>query len=201
MITKIGVVGAHSTGKTTFVRKLKEYLSKEGFTVYIIEELARRGRKSSLKEFHVQKMIIEEQIRKEREIKEKIKSDYLIKGGQYVLITDRTTIDNFVYLELYGHKEKIINKNLMETIEENNRSYDIIVYIPIQTKASSDGFRDVNELFRFMIDEEIKERLENLKINHNIKVLNNDESIFAKIIEVLIDRENFNTEFKEWRDQ
>jgi len=40
MITKIGVVGAHSTGKTTFVRKLKEYLSKEGFTVYIIEELA-----------------------------------------------------------------------------------------------------------------------------------------------------------------
>jgi len=192
MLTKIGVVGAHSTGKTTLIRELKEYLIKEGFRVYIIEELARQGRKSSLKEPHVQKVIIEEQIRKEHELKEQIESDCLTQTGRYVLITDRTTIDNFVYLELYGHKNKIINKHLMKIIEENNRSYDIIVYIPIQTKASSDGFRDVNELFRFMIDEEIKERLQSIKkSNSNMIVLQNDRDIFTKIIEILKNGENF----------
>lgn len=191
MITKIGVVGAHSTGKTTFIRELKEYLTRAGFTVYIIEELARQGRKSSLKEPHVQKVIIEEQIRKENELKEKIESDYLTDGGRYVIITDRTTIDNFVYLELYGHREKIINKRLMQMIEENNRSYDVIVYIPIKTKASSDGFRDVNELFRYMIDEEIKERLNIIKkFDRDLIVLKNDIDTLGKILDVLKDREN-----------
>jgi len=195
-MTKLGVVGAHSTGKTTFIRELKEYLARAGFTVYIIEELARQSRKSSLKKPHVQKVIIEEQIRKEQELEDKIKSDYLTNGGRFVLITDRTTIDNFVYLELYGHREKIINKRLMKMIEENNQSYDIIVYVPIRMCVSSDGFRDVNELFRLMIDEEIKERLKDIERScHNVVVLEKDKEnntdIFERVLKVINSRENF----------
>lgn len=113
-----------------------------------------------------------------------------------MLITDRTTIDNFVYLELYGHREKIINKRLMKMIEENNQSYDIIVYVPIRMCVSSDGFRDVNELFRLMIDEEIKERLKDIERScHNVVVLEKDKEnntdIFERVLKVINSRENF----------
>jgi hypothetical protein len=120
-VTKIGVVGTHSTGKTTFVRRLKDFLDEKGFNVYIIEELARKSRKDSLKRFTIQKIIIEEQIKKERAMKRRLERLDEKNSGRYVMITDRTTIDNFAYLELSGVEGKRVGKRFLERIRMNDQ--------------------------------------------------------------------------------
>ena len=192
-VTKIGVVGTHSTGKTTFVRRLKGFLDEKGFNVYIIEELARKSRKDSLKRFTIQKIIIEEQIKKERAMKRRLERLDEEKSGRYVMITDRTTIDNFAYLELSGVEGKRVGKRFLEKIRVNDCSYDIIIYSPLRSKIEGDGFRDKNELFRLLIDEEIRERLEGIQNagTPNTMILKNGGDVLENVLQTLKKREIF----------
>jgi nicotinamide riboside kinase len=192
-VTKIGVVGTHSTGKTTFIRRLKDFLDDKGFNVYIIEELARKSRKDSLKRFTIQKIIIEEQIKKERAMKRRLEMMDEKDNGRYVMITDRTTIDNFAYLELSGFEGKRVEKRFLEKIRTNDQSYDIIIYSPLIHKIEEDGFRDKNELFRLLIDEEIRERLEGIQNvgSSNTTILKNGGDVLENVLQTLKKREIF----------
>jgi hypothetical protein len=72
-------------------------------------------------------------------------------------------------------------------------SYDIIIYSPLRSKIEEDGFRDKNELFRLLIDEEIRERLEGIQNagSSNTTILENGGDVLENVLQTLKKREIF----------
>jgi len=160
-LLRIGIVGTHSTGKTTLARCLVEKLNNEGQRVLLIkeqvrsvaadlsiqnvEEVARRGPKwFSLFQWE----ILRRQINSEQ---------YAVKNG-YSFVSDRTTLDNLAYYMLGNSGDSKAVRKMYEGIALKNmkRGYDLILYLPPVIPLEGDGFRQTDEEFRDKIDRAIR---------------------------------------------
>jgi len=135
---KIGIVGAHGTGKTVLAKSLTEKLG-----LPLITEQARIVAKDmglenldelindKEKAFEFQKQVIVRQLAEE--------VNHLKTG----FISDRTIIDNYAYWCYYG-------------------LYDLLIFVPIEFPVADDSFRFTCEACRNLIEKIIKTELENL---------------------------------------
>ncbi|MFA7245014.1 MAG: ATP-binding protein [Candidatus Magasanikbacteria bacterium] len=148
---KIAIIGAHSTGKTTLVNKLKHTLENLGKKVIIIQELARHcpfpiNEKTTV---DAQKWIMKNQISKENEI------DHSDK----ILITDRATIDNFAYLHRVADEET--SREYEKIAFGHSHTYDLIFKTQkLDITVENDGVRTTDDDFRNLIDNLINQFLE-----------------------------------------
>ncbi|MFA7314949.1 MAG: ATP-binding protein [Candidatus Magasanikbacteria bacterium] len=143
---KIAIIGAHSTGKTTLVNKLKEKLDSLGKKVIIIQELVRYCPFPINEETTIdaQKWIMNNQIAKEQEVNHSDK----------ILITDRATIDNFAYLHRVADEET--SRNYEQIAFDHSITYDLIFKTQkLNIAATEDGLRTTDEEFRSLIDSSI----------------------------------------------
>ncbi|MCL6478776.1 MAG: ATP-binding protein [Peptococcaceae bacterium] len=131
---RIGITGAHGTGKTSLARALSQKLSlpliaerarivAEKLGIKSSEELLRD--KNLAREFQVSVLLA--QVGTE---------DAFLQG----FVSDRTVLDCLAYWRLYGLCEEgevgrtYVNQCL-------TRAYDILIYIPPEITADGDGFR------------------------------------------------------------
>ena len=84
-------------------------------------------------------------------------------------ISDRTTLDNFVYYE-YNTTDCIEIKNTYKTLALNHyiNAYDYVVYVPIMFEIEDDGERNTDIKYQKDIDDYIKKYLD---LNKNILTL------------------------------
>ena len=142
---KIGVIGTHSTGKSAFIKVLKNEIEIKGFNVKTITELARDcpypvNELSTLKS---QKWILEKQIEEEN-----------LNNNSDFIITDRCVLDNYAYL-LYNNNSKDDKESLKKVLDQI-KSYDFLILKKINRDyIRDDGFRSLDKKFQLDIQEKI----------------------------------------------
>jgi nicotinamide riboside kinase len=143
-MTKVGVTGAHGTGKTTLVCVVAEAINKP-----FIREVARECPLpiNEAATYETQKWILRHQIMKEME-----------HLGEWVL-TDRTSLDNLAYLYYLENIGRVNDQQLADY--ENialpwGETYDMLFYVPIEFPLVDDGVRATSPRYQKDIDENIK---------------------------------------------
>ena len=140
---KVAIIGSHSTGKTTLIRELKNAFEEQGKEVLVLEELARLCPLPINEEttMDAQKWILLNQIAQENTI------DHTGK----VLITDRSTIDNFAYMYRIGMN--LGAEHFEHHAVLHMSSYDYIFKTKLlDISAKEDGVRTADGPFRDMMD-------------------------------------------------
>ncbi len=145
MSISIALVGAHSTGKTTLVSKLREHLEHQGHEVTSIAELSRQcpypvHEGSTLQ---AQAWIQDEQIARED-----------AWDTSTILLSDRSALDNLAYMSVTCGEDNA--QTYLDRAIEYTHAYDFVFktqLLPIP--AVDDGIRSVDAAFRAAIDETI----------------------------------------------
>lgn len=160
---KIGVIGAHGTGKSTLVlglaARIKEF--NPGLKVGIVSEVARSCPWPVNKETteEGQTWIFHKQTLEELEAAKR----------NDVVICDRTVLDNLTYAYRAGFHNVV--KNLLTVAVAWMRTYDLILFVrPGDYAPTDDGFRDSDKEFQREIDCQINDwlRLPGLPgVNHH----------------------------------
>jgi len=177
---KIGILGTHSTGKTTLGHTIMSYLKENHIIVGWVGEIVRDipASVNDLSAFLSQYWVINAQINKEIER----------QSNNNVVVTDRTVIDNFAYAKRSANKNSISKKNLhvLETICRNwAETYDFLFYTQrTNYPIENDNFRSVNLQFQIEIDEMIKGIINdwNIKV---VKLAGKYNERFEKVLETL----------------
>lgn len=142
---KIGIMGAHGTGKTTFVRQMTSRIAgvPEVEQVSVIGGLARRCPWPINQETSDR---AQRWIWLMHKVSELETSD---KGG--VIICDRTLLDPLVYAAVAG-LEAVIDDYLPATLEWME-TYDTVYWMrPVAGRLVEDGQRDVDPAFQAEVD-------------------------------------------------
>ncbi|MHA1310878.1 MAG: AAA family ATPase [Candidatus Helarchaeota archaeon] len=177
---KIGILGTHSTGKTTLGHTIMSYLKENHIIVGWVGEIVRDipASVNDLSAFLSQYWVINAQINKEIER----------QSNNNVVVTDRTVIDNFAYAKRSANKNSISKKNLhvLETICRNwAETYDFLFYTQrTNYPIENDNFRSVDLQFQIEIDEMIKGIINdwNIKV---VKLAGKYNERFEKVLETL----------------
>jgi len=192
---KIGVMGTHDTGKTTFVYGLLSALkSAHSLFVGVVTEKIRECpfESNEMTSFRAQYWTLNQQINAE-----------IVEHTRYnVLVCDRTVIDNFAYcVRASRHKDEKgrprINKEELTMLKQKcqhwAKTYDylFLTTIPIRKKMENDGFRSTSKRFQMEIDEILKEIIEEWKLDEKVTVVygNNEKRIdiaLNKLAEILL---------------
>ena len=149
MITRVALVGASSTGKTTVYELLKNKLPKYEFinestrTIgnygFPINELGTDATQLAISSFHLEALL-----------------------SPYNLILDRCYMDLIVYSEHMDIDDS--TKNYIEdTWHRGKDEYTHYVYFPIEFESVDDGVRSVSEEWRVDIDNEFKKYLSGVR--------------------------------------
>ncbi|MHA1250563.1 MAG: AAA family ATPase [Candidatus Helarchaeota archaeon] len=175
---KIGILGTHSTGKTTLGHKLVSYLKESHFIVGWVGEIVRDlpAAVNDLSAFLTQYWIINTQINKEIER----------QSNNNVVVTDRTVIDNFVYAKNAAKKDSISKEQLkvLEIICKNwSKTYDFLFYtqrtnFPIE----NDNFRSTDLQFQIEIDQMLKNIIRKWELKV-VELHGNIDERFQKVLE------------------
>ena len=134
---KIGIMGAHSCGKTTFSYELASKMKKMGKSVSVVLELVRfcpfeLGTEESQTWLSVSQV--------QTELEAGIAHD--------VVICDRTTVDPIMYSEEQG-----IDAWMIRGINERwIHTYDLIILLLPNKEITYDGFRDMDSGYRERIN-------------------------------------------------
>ncbi|PLS69302.1 MAG: hypothetical protein CV045_02830 [Cyanobacteria bacterium M5B4] len=138
---KLGISGAHGTGKSTLLSALKKEPFFKDF--FFVEEVARRLIKEtgSLKDADSNRLVSFQRRVLRRQVEEENKSPRFV--------SDRTVIDVLSYYEwyiLYGKIQKTQTETwstMIRFIEDRFESspYDIVFYLPIEFDLEADGVR------------------------------------------------------------
>ena len=147
---KIAVIGTHSTGKTTLIKRLVERLNALGHRVVILPEFARLcpfpiNEDTTLA---AQAWIQETQIREEG----------AVNHSDRILICDRSTLDNFAYFSrIAEHLEELEYLTPWEKkAAAHMRTYDAVFKTAkLDLSPEDDHQRSLDADFRDDIDERI----------------------------------------------
>jgi nicotinamide riboside kinase len=177
---KIAVIGSHSTGKTTIAEILHSYLLGRGLKSRLVPEIARKCPYPVNQETSVeaQQWILMQQIKEEK----------LCEKDSDFIITDRSVLDNYVYL--FQHLGKN-NEELHHIMLKHLSTYDYLLYtVPMsENSIKDDGFRSIDPKFRDIIDELLKNKIHNLSSflkKNNVSVLAiNQETIHSFVNELV----------------
>jgi len=150
MITRIALVGASSTGKTTVYELLKNKLPKYEFvnestrTVgsygFPINEEGTDATQLAISSFHLEALL-----------------------QPYNLVLDRCYMDVVVYSKFMENIDVSTFNYIEDTWNRVKNEYTHYVYFPIEFDSIDDGVRSVNEEWRKKIDDEFKAVLEGVR--------------------------------------
>lgn len=154
---KIGIAGAHSTGKSTFITELKSRLSASGLKVAVIDGLAKAARSAGLPILEAQTVdtafwIVAEGIR--REIEAGLDHD--------VILVDRAVFDAVGYLEAaFAHTGRLADSARIARVRDlaigYSQDYDAVVVTVLDPEIPLGPGRDPDLVFRRLAGERIKE--------------------------------------------
>lgn len=137
---RIGITGAHSTGKTTLLNALR---SEEAFKQYAIcDEVTRQVLSYGLPINEKGNDITQRLIMNQHIVNLTLHED---------MITDRTALDGLIYTTWLYNNNKVEKKTLDYAQQVFNaiwNKYDIIFYTPIEFDVEDDGVRSVDPKFR-----------------------------------------------------
>ena len=140
---KVAFIGSHGVGKTTLCYGLAARLKARDITLDMVHEVARRcplpiNEDTSLAS---QSWILHTQIAEE-----------LVSAARYpVVITDRSALDNYVYLLVAAGRQPMLEQLVATWM----RSYDLLVLVPIVDRPSPDGFRATDPAFQKLIEDRL----------------------------------------------
>ena len=143
MITRIALVGASSTGKTTVYELLKTKLPKYEFvnestrTVggygYPINEQGTDATQLAISSFHLEALL-----------------------QPYNLVLDRCYMDVIVYSKFMEKIDPMTYEFIEDTWNRIKKEYTHYIYFPIEFDSVDDGVRSVDEKWRKEIDDEFQ---------------------------------------------
>jgi nicotinamide riboside kinase len=176
---KIAIIGTHSTGKTTLLTHVQHALVSRGEQVEVLPELARVcpfpiNEETSLE---AQAWIQTNQIQQEQ---------HLHTPGA-VLLCDRSTLDNFAYMQraamLAGQDVAAIEA----AAAEHMKTYDYIFKTTmLQVSATEDGVRTTDETFRNDINARIEALLSTYAVEyHELESTTDYDVHVTRIIDTL----------------
>lgn len=142
---KIGIIGAHGTGKTRFALKMAADLKEAypGEQVGIVSEVVRDcpypvNRDTT---WIAQQWIWHMQFIRELEA----------EGKNEIIVCDRTVLDSLVYSYVAGLTDWV-HANLWDAVEWM-KTYDVVYFLrPGDVPPSDDGFRDVDLAWQKEVD-------------------------------------------------
>ncbi len=137
---KVAFIGSHGVGKTTLCYGLAARLKARDVPVDVVHEVARRCPLPINEETSVaaQSWILHTQIAEE-----------LVASSRYpVVITDRSVLDNYVYLLIAAGRQDGLEPLLGFWMT----TYDLLVHVPILDEPSPDGVRATNPSFQAEVD-------------------------------------------------
>jgi len=150
MITRIALVGASSTGKTTVYEILKNKLPKYEFinestrTIkeygFPINEGGTDATQLAISSFHLEALL-----------------------QPYNLVLDRCYMDVIVYSRFMEKIDVSTFNYIQDTWNRIKNEYTHYIYFPIEFDSIDDGVRSVNEEWRKKIDDEFQAVLEGVR--------------------------------------
>ncbi len=158
----IAVSGSHCVGKTTLVSQLRDSFSENGFSVAVIEEIARRFRKEELGTFHAQKKMVEI-------FEEKLRN--FLNSEVDVILADRCQFDYAIYTLYYALTRDWSEEEIREAEAlipfwmERSSIFDVLIYANNCEKLCivDDGFRHTDWRMRKSVDLLAKSHLKGLR--------------------------------------
>lgn len=141
---KIGITGAHGSGKSTLTFKLAMLLKQRGSNVDIVQERIRYCPfpfnadmviETAMWAYHAQ-------VRRELEAK---------AAGFDTVVCDRTSLDAFIYAEYRNINSPMLTR-FRKSAEMWLTTYDKIIWINPDTELKDDGIRDTDKEFQKGID-------------------------------------------------
>lgn len=156
----ITFVGSHGVGKSRLSKKIAQVLQMP-----YIKEQAR----ISIKKLNIANL---DELRKDKDMFSNFQHDILrrqfnketelINEG---FVSDRSTMDNFVYYLLNTNDCSAIYKTYQDLALNNYKNlYELIIYIPIMFPLPYDGVRNEDVKYQKIVDEKIQQYL-NLNLN------------------------------------
>lgn len=190
-IYHLAITGGPCAGKSEGIKKLKTYLSKKGFRVLLIPEIATSMMKNGIvpydncvTQLEFQKIIFEEQLFQENlmyKVAEELQHDLKI-----VVIEDRTLMDNKMYLEDIQFEEILEKFNLSE--KEVLARYDLVIHMVSASVHDVKFYNRTSNEYRMENIEEAKRlelRVKDVWKNHPNVVRVNIMPTFEEKIEKL----------------
>lgn len=175
---RIGICGAHGTGKTTLANALKEALQ-----LPLISEQAR----IAAKEMGITIADVMRDIELARRFQARLFRTQVRLEEEYCygFVSDRTLADIYGYCMLYGvwpeEKEKVFLDYVAKTLIGR---YDLLVYVPIEFPLQADGFRDTCPTCQRAVDRHIREVLKASEVPY-LRVTGNVEQRISQVISAL----------------
>ena len=144
---KIAFVGSHGVGKTTLCYGLAARLKARDISLELVHEVARRCPLPINEQTNLasQSWILHTQIAEE----------IVAASGYPVVVTDRSALDNYVYLLVAAGRQPM----LQGLVDAWMQTYDLLVMVPIVERPSPDGFRATDPVFQRAIEERLDREL------------------------------------------
>ncbi len=137
---KLAFIGSHGVGKTTLCYGLAARLKARDVALDVVDEVARRcplpiNRRTTIA---AQSWILHAQI-----------ADELVAQDRHeMVISDRSALDNYVYLLLAAGRQPMLEGLLDGWMQ----TYDLLVHVPIVDSLRSDGLRSTDPTFQAAIE-------------------------------------------------
>lgn len=144
---KLAFIGTHGVGKTTLCYGLAARLKQRDHGVEVVHEIARRCPLpiNETTTVAAQQWILHTQIAEE-----------LVATERYpVVLSDRSVLDNYVYLLLAAGRQPALEPLLAQWVA----TYDLLVHVPIVAEPTADGIRAADPAFQRAVDERLRREL------------------------------------------
>lgn len=168
---KIAFIGSHGVGKTTLCYGLAARLKRRDVSLDVVGEIARRCplpiNRGTTRE--AQSWILHTQIAEE-----------LLAAASYELvISDRSVLDNFVYLLLAtGHP------NALEPLVDMwTGTYDLLVHVPVLDQPNPDGIRSTDPSFQLEVERRLGVEIAKRDLSSVLHLHDVDRSDWLDVVE------------------
>ncbi len=144
-LVRIGIIGAHSVGKTTLANALAEELSTAGDAVVAAEPI--RDLEQELRALDPTRRylrLLEAHFAR------------LDQPGCEFCIYDRTLLDLLTYFRLEGPDEPVIARLLQELLRWYAPEFTLFIHLPIEIPLVRDDRRPPSEEYRARVDRELR---------------------------------------------